>query len=79
VLDKKRHAVRGLTAADFTLLVDGKPRETQAFTEVSLPDRVTAQSAIWDRDVPSDIVTNRAVDAEGRIVIILLDRTIPVG
>jgi VWFA-related protein len=79
VLDKRRHSVRGLTAADFTLLVDGKPREIQAFTEVNLPDRVTAQSAIWDRDVPSDVVTNRAVNEEGRIVIILLDRTIPAG
>ena len=79
VLDKKRHAVRGLTAADFTLLVDGRPREIQAFSEVHLPDRVTAQSARWDRDVPADVVTNRAVDEEGRIVIILLDRTIPVG
>jgi VWFA-related protein len=79
VLDKQRRAVRGLTAADFTLLVDGKPREIQAFTEVNLPERVTAQLAVWDRDVPSDVVTNRVVDEEGRIVIILLDRTIPVG
>lgn len=34
VLDGKRRPVRGLTAADFTVLEDGQPREIQAFTEV---------------------------------------------
>ena len=79
VLDGKRHPVRGLTAADFTVLEDGQPREIQAFTEVHLPDRVQAEAAPWVREVSSDVSSNQAAVNEGRIVIILLDRTIPVG
>jgi VWFA-related protein len=79
VLDGKRRPVRGLGVADFTLLVDGQPREIQAFTEVNLPDRVSPGAAPWLRDVPSDVVSNQAGDEEGRLVLIVLDRTIPVG
>ena len=79
VLDKKRQPVRGLTAADFSIFEDGQPREIQAFTEVHLPDRVTAQDASWTGEVPRDVVTNQIAQEEGRLVIILLDRTIPLG
>jgi VWFA-related protein len=79
VLDGKRHPVRGLTAADFTISEDDQPREIQAFTEVSLPDRVQGRDASWTREVPSDVATNQAGQDEGRLVIIVLDRTIPVG
>jgi VWFA-related protein len=79
VLDGKRHPVRGLTAADFSILEDGQPREIQAFTEVNLPDRVQSRDAAWTRDVPSDVATNLTAQEEGRLLIILLDRTIPVG
>lgn len=79
VLDAKRRPVRGLTAADFTILEDGQPREIQAFSEVSLPDRVGSRDASWTREVPSDVATNLTASEEGRLVIILLDRTIPVG
>lgn len=79
VLDNKRHPVRGLKAEDFTILEDGQAREIQAFSEVNLPDRVQSRDASWTRDVPSDVVTNHAGQEEGRLVIILLDRTIPVG
>jgi len=79
VLDGKRHPVRGLTAADFTILEDGQPREIQAFSEVLLPDRVGSRDASWTRDVPSDVATNLTASEEGRLVIILLDRTIPLG
>jgi VWFA-related protein len=79
VLDGRRHPVRGLTAEDFQVFEDGQPREVQAFSEVYLPDRVRAQDAAWMRDVPSDVATNQSAREEGRLVIILLDRTIPLG
>jgi hypothetical protein len=79
VLDNKRHPVRGLTAADFTVLEDGQPREIQAFSEVYLPDRVRAEAAPWVRDVASDVVSNQTAEDEGRLVMILLDRSIPLG
>jgi VWFA-related protein len=79
VLDGKRLPVRGLTQADFTLLVDGQPREIQAFTEINLPDRVRPTTAPWTREVPSDVVSNQTTQEEGRLVIIMFDRTIPVG
>jgi len=34
VLDGKRHTVRGLTAADFTILEDGEPRDIKSFEAV---------------------------------------------
>jgi VWFA-related protein len=79
VLDSKRHPVRGLTAADFTIFEDDQPREIQAFSEVYLPDRIQPRDASWTHEVPSDVTTNQAADEEGRLVIIVLDRTIPVG
>jgi VWFA-related protein len=78
VLDDKRRPVRGLSAADFTVMEDGQPRPIEAFSEVYLPGRI-AVAAPWVRDVPSDVATNQVVDDEGRIVIILLDRSIPAG
>lgn len=79
VLDGKRHPVRGLTAADFSIFEDGQSREIQAFSEVSLPDRVQSRDASWTHEVPSDVATNLTAGDEGRLVIILLDRTIPLG
>lgn len=78
VLDKNRRPVRGLDAADFTLLEEGKPRPVAAFTAVELPPRGKPPKADWTRDVPADTATN-AIPDEGRLVIILLDRSIPIG
>jgi len=79
VLDNKRHPVRGLKAEDFTIFEDGQRREIQAFTEVNLPDRLQSRDASWTRELPRDVVTNQAGQEEGRLVVILLDRTIPAG
>jgi VWFA-related protein len=85
VLDKARRPVRGLTTADFTILEDGKPQPIVAFTAVDLPvvpGAPGAQSApapaSWMRDVPADAATND-ISGEGRLVVIMLDRTIEEG
>ena len=79
VLDRKRHPVRGLTVRDFTIFEDGQPRDIQAFSEVSLPDRLQPRDVSWTREVPSDVATNQTAQQEGGLLVILLDRTIPLG
>lgn len=78
VLDKNRRPVRGLTISDFTLLDEGKPRPIVAFSAVDLPERADVTLAPWTRDVPADVSTN-SLPEEGRLVVILMDRTIQDG
>ena len=77
VLDAKRQPVRGLSVSDFTVLENGVPRPIRAFTAVGLPARVRASEPTWANAVPPDIATNQAAADEGRLVIILMDRSIP--
>jgi hypothetical protein len=70
VLDKDRHPVSGLTAADFTVRVDGQPRPVVAFHAVDLPKPIPP-SAPWIRDVAPDIATN--TKPSGRVVVIVID------
>jgi VWFA-related protein len=79
VLDGKRAPVKGLTAANFTVLENGVARPVEAFAAIDLPDHVVAQGAAWTRDIPPDVAVNRTGEDEGRIVVILMDRTIPLG
>lgn len=76
VLDRDRKPVRGLTAADFTVLEDGKPRPIVAFVPVDIAERETVSArAPWTRDVSRDAVTND-LPPEGRLVVIMFDWSI---
>src|SRR3954471_1317897 len=69
VLDKDRHPVKGLTAADFTILDRGKPQPIVAFSAVDVPAPVT-YSAPWMREAPLDVVSNVE---NRRLVTIVMD------
>jgi VWFA-related protein len=82
VLDGRRQPVRGLTASDFTVLENGTPRPIRAFSAVELPVRAIAASGNvgapkWTSTVAPDVRTNQVADEDGRLVIILMDRSIP--
>jgi VWFA-related protein len=74
VLDRDRRPVRGLAASDFTVLEDGQERPVVAFSAVDLPAPADTTPS-WMRDVSPDVVSNIA-PLEGRLVVILMDRTI---
>jgi VWFA-related protein len=79
VLDSKRQPVSGLNASDFTVFENGVQRPVRAFTSIQLPARRPGAGAALPATVPLDVVTNQVGQQEGRLVIILMDRSIPTG
>jgi len=82
VLDRDRRPVRGLSAADFTILEDGRPQSIQMFTAIDIPEPEAPSAAEvppapWLRDVPSD-VRNNEDDANAQIVVLVLDDANPM-
>jgi VWFA-related protein len=79
VLDGKRQPVRGLQASDFTVLEDGQPRPIRAFTAVDhAAAAAEAPPAATMAPLPvHDVATNRAGDDTSRLIVILMDRSIP--
>ena len=73
VLDKDRHPVRGLTAADFTISEDSRPQDIVAFSAVDVPEN-PPKPAVWSGRAPADVQSNEgAADPEGRLFVLLLD------
>ncbi len=71
VIDKDHQPVRGLTAADFTVLENGQKQAVQAFAAIDLPDN-PPETAGWMRDVAPDVTSNTGVE-EDRLVVIVMD------
>jgi VWFA-related protein len=78
VLDRKRQPVTELKAEDFTVFENGVQRPVRAFTSIQLP-ALRPRGLTPSTTVLSDVVTNQVGHQEGRLVIILMDRTIPTG
>ncbi len=75
VLDDERQPVKGLQAADFTVLEDGQPRPIRSFDAI---DHATpAAAATASVETTTGVATNQIGNDTGRLVFILMDRSIP--
>jgi VWFA-related protein len=79
VLDNHRRPVTGLSAADFEVSVHGERQSIQAFASVTLPPREPAAASASGllASIAQDVVGN-VRPRDGRLVVILMDRTIPM-
>jgi len=70
VYDKDHRPIKGLTAADFTVLEDKLPRPIVGLAEVDIPEP-PVPTATWMRDAPTDVTTNDVT--EKRLFLIVID------
>jgi VWFA-related protein len=75
VLDAKRQPIKGLTAADFTILEDGTPRNVETLVEIDVPParNAAATSAAWQDAVPQDVFSSETVQTAKRVVVVVID------
>ncbi|MCC7008150.1 MAG: hypothetical protein IT184_04990 [Acidobacteria bacterium] len=71
VLDRERRPVRGWTAADFTLLLDGQPQRIVAFEEVGAAGRGSERRPGSDQIAAADLATSDRTAA--RLLVVVLD------
>jgi VWFA-related protein len=70
IYDKEHRPIKGLAAADFTLLEDKLPRPIVGFAEIDIPEP-PPPAAKWMRDATDDVTTNDV--AEKRLFLIVID------
>ena len=73
VLDKLRQPIRGLTTANFSITEDGKLRPIVTFAAVDLARASPASAA------PTAGPLTAVPAGEGRLVVVLMDRTVSIG
>jgi VWFA-related protein len=78
VLDWNRHPVRGLTAADFTILEDGQPQEVRTFKEIDLGRDSRPPEPVWSAAHPPDVRRNDEF-RDHSVVVIVLDGSTPMA
>ena len=78
VLDQDRRPVRGLTEHDFTILEGGQIRPVVGFAPIELARPGSANNSAAVLESARGVVTNEDADP-GRLVVIVFDRSIPVG
>jgi VWFA-related protein len=71
VLDAEGQPIRGLTAADFTVLDEGVPSRVVAFSAVDVP-AWPPEAPAWIRETTPDVVSNHP-DARRAVVIVMDD------
>jgi VWFA-related protein len=80
VLDTQtREPIRGLTASDFVIKVNGQPQDVVAFSEVIIPGDARA-GVPWTREAARDVATNASGPAvEQRLIVIVMDDAVTAG
>ena len=78
VLDKNRQPVRGLNAASFTIQEDGKRRPVAAFSFIDASAASVQASGNSAPGATNGVAPTRGI-GEGRLVVVVMDRSIPSG
>ncbi len=78
VLDRNRQPVRGLIAADFTILEDGQPQAIRTFKEIDLGGDTRPPEPVWSATHPPDVRRNDEF-RDHSVVVIVLDSSTPMA